>query len=174
MTAKAGSKRCARPHPDCRRKDKGIHRHGPAIDREAVAQTVRQLAVDERGLAVDQPHAVALTVVHRDLLEPQLFNVHVAAVAHDTVLTAMNVGIRQPVLKGGTIEMQALPLPADTVVGQIIEHSVQATATQHHFLARCSAYDQPPVHVYSGSMVEIERRTGFDGQRGPFVHFDSP
>ena len=132
------------------------------------------MAVDERGLAVDQPHAVALTVVYRDLLEPQLFSVHVAAVAHDAVLTAMNVGIRQPVLKGGTIEMQALPLPADTVVGQIIEHSVQATATQHHFLARRSAYDQPPVHVYSGSMVEIKRRTGFDGQRGPFMHFDSP
>ena len=52
--------------------------------------------------------------------------------------------------------MQSVPLSADTVVGQIVEHTVKAVASQHNLSVCCAVAYQSAMNIYSCVAMKIE------------------
>ena len=52
--------------------------------------------------------------------------------------------------------MQSVPLSADTVVGQIVEHTVKAVASQHNLSVGCAIAYQSAMNIYSCVAMKIE------------------
>ena len=82
----------------------------------------------------------------------------------------MNIGKVNLVIVTRRIEMNALPLPAHTVVRQIVEHIVQTVAPKRNNLVGCSCYFQLSVHVNACLIGEIKRGSGTNGKRCALVH----
>ena len=85
----------------------------------------------------------------------------------------MNIGELHPIFVGRRMETDAFPLTAHAVVGQIVEHSVDAVASQDDVLIGIAQNVEPSENVDACVGVEIKRRACRNRQRGTFLDGDS-
>ena len=71
------------------------------------------------------------------------------------------------------MQAYALPLPADHVVGQVVEHAVGPVAAQHHLRPGRALGHERAVDVEPGVGVEVERRAGGKAQGDEAVNLNS-
>ena len=72
------------------------------------------------------------------VLQRQFLLLHVGRIADDAVERAMQIRKLHYIVVGRTVEMHPAPQAAHQVVGQIVEHPVQAVAAQDDLLAGLS------------------------------------
>ena len=69
--------------------------------------------------------------------------------------------------------MDSLPLAAHEVVGQVVEHAVDAVAAQHHIVLRRALCEQCSIDIDTRVAMEIEGGAFGDGKRSSLLHGQS-
>ena len=86
----------------------------------------------------------------------------------------MQVGVEQLVAIRRSVQVNALPLSAHIVIGQIGEHAVYAVAAKHYVAVGRALAEQTTINVYAGIVVEIECGARANGECGQAVNKQAP
>ena len=106
----------------------------PAVDGHTVAQRVGHLTVLHVDDGVQRFDPDSFAVMNDRVIDGQLESVNGRGIANDGIRRAVDVGILNHILVRFLIEMYSFPLPAHIVIGQVVEHIVQAVAAQNDII----------------------------------------
>ena len=103
------------------------------VDSKAVATGVRQLTMIQADIGIDGGQTCTLAVMDDTLLHLQaiMFRIQFGRITDDTIDRITYLRPKKVIVHGGFTDMDAIPLSADTVVGQIIKHIVEPVTTHH-------------------------------------------
>ena len=85
----------------------------------------------------------------------------------------MDISIVEVVVVGRTVEAYTFPLTTYTVVGQIVEHVVDAVATENNVLLGCALSNESSVDVNACLVGKIESGACRNGERSGRVYTDA-
>ena len=141
---------------------------------ERMLQAIGYLRVINLYLGRINPHAVALTVMNRSILDKQFLLRSIAWFYHHSIVGTMNISKRNSAVMSRRHQSDALPLSRCAVIRQIIEHVVQPVAPHHHFPVLFALNLQRPEHLQARILVEIELGARSNGQRSRLINPDAP